>query len=140
MSMDATNRSIPEIFSDLVGQLTMLLKKEGQLARSEISDRIAHIATGLGFAVVGAVLAMPALVILLQAIVGLLVQAGLAFPLSALLVGGATLVLGIVLLISGMNRLKGENLIPEKTIHQLQRDAQVVKQEVSESRDVNRAA
>jgi hypothetical protein len=140
MSMTAPNRSIPEIFSDLVDQVTTLLKKEGQLARSELSDKMAHVATGLAFAVVGAVLAIPALVILLQAIVGLLVRAGLAFPLSAIIVGGITLVIGILLLIGGINRLKGENLVPEKTIHQLQRDAQVVKQEASEGHDVNRAA
>jgi membrane protein implicated in regulation of membrane protease activity len=140
MSAGAANRSIPEVFSDLVGNLTTLLQKEGQLARSEISDKITHIATGVGFAMVGAVLAIPALVILLQAIVGLLVQTGLSFPLAAVLVGGITLVIGILLLIAGVNRVQGESLVPEKTIHQLQRDAQVVKQETSGSHDLNRAA
>jgi Putative Actinobacterial Holin-X, holin superfamily III len=129
--MSATIRSIPEIFGDVIGQFTSLLKKEGELARSEISDKLAHIATGLGFAAVGAVLAIPALVLLLQALVGLLVQTGMAFPLAAVLVGGATLAMGIFMLVGGINRLKSQNLVPEKTIHQLQRDAEMVKQEVS---------
>lgn len=129
--MSSTIRSIPEIFGEVVGQFTSLLKKEGELARSEISDKLADIATGLGFAVVGAVLAIPALVILLQALVGLLVQTGMAFPLAAVLVGGATLAVGIFVLSVGINRLKSQNLIPEKTIHQLQRDTELVKQEVS---------
>lgn len=129
--MSATIRSIPEIFGDVVGQFTSLLKKESELARSEISDKLTHIAAGLGFAVVGAVLAIPALVILLQAIVGLLVQTGMAFPLAAVVVGGVTLAMGILMLAGGINRLKSQTLVPERTIHQLQRDAEMVKQEVS---------
>ena len=140
MSMTNANRSIPEVLGDLIGQVTTLLRKEAQLARTEISDKIAHAATGMGFAVVGAVLAMPALVILLQAIVALLVQGGMSIALSSLIVGGATLVIGILLLIAGVERLKGTTLTPEKTIHQLQRDAEMVKQETSESHDLNRAA
>jgi hypothetical protein len=140
MSMTHVNRSIPEVLGDLIGQITTLFRKEAQLARTEISDKIAHAATGMGFAVVGAVLAMPALVILLQAIVALLVQAGLSIALASLIVGGATLVIGIFLLIAGMERLKGTNLTPEKTIHQLQRDAEMVKQEASENHGLNRAA
>jgi len=140
MSMTHANRSIPEVLSDLISQVTTLLRKEAQLARTEIGDKIAHAATGMGFAVVGAVLAMPALVILLQAIVALLVQGGMSIALASLIVGGATLVIGIVLLVMGMERLKGMTLTPEKTIHQLQRDAEMVKQETSDSHGLHTAA
>ena len=140
MSMTHANRSIPEVLSDLIGQVTTLFRKEAELARTEISDKITHAATGIGFAVVGAVLAMPALVVLLQAIVGMLVRAGMAFPLAALIVGGVTLVIGILLLIAGMERLKKTSFTPEKTIHQLQRDAEMVKQETSENHGLNTAA
>ena len=75
---------------------------------------------------------MPALVILLQAIVALLVQNGMSIALSSLIVGGITLVIGIFLLIAGIERLKGTKLTPEKTIHQLQRDAEMVKQETTD--------
>jgi hypothetical protein len=129
--MSSAARSIPEIFGDVVGQFTNLLKKEGELARSEISEKLAHIATALVFAVIGAVVAIPALVIILQAIVGLFVQMGMSFPLAAILVGGIALAVGIFLLVGGINRLKALNLTPNKTIHQLQRDAEMVKQEVS---------
>lgn len=140
MSMNHVSRSIPEVLSDLIGQSATLFRKEAQLARTEISDKIAHAATGMGLAVVGAVLAMPALVVLLQAIVGMLVRVGMAFPLAALIVGGVTLIIGIFLLIAGIERLKGTTLTPEKTINQLQRDAEMVKQETSENHGLNRAA
>jgi len=140
MSMTHVNRSIPEVLSDLISQVTTLFRKEAELARTEIADKVVHAATGIGFAVVGAVLAMPALVILLQAIVALLVGAGMSIALASLIVGGSTLVIGILLLIAGMERLKGMKLTPEKTIHQLQRDAQMVKQETSGNHGLNTAA
>ncbi len=47
MSGTHANRSIPEVFSDLVGQLTTLLRKEAELARTEVSEKISKIALGI---------------------------------------------------------------------------------------------
>jgi hypothetical protein len=140
MSAPHANRSIPEVFSDLVGQLTTLLRKEAELARTEVSEKISKIAMGIGLAMIGGVLVIPALVVLLGAIVSALTSNGMAIYLAALIVGGSTLVIGIVLMITGMERLKAENLVPEKTVHQLQRDVEVAKNEMSDSHDLNRAA
>ena len=140
MSAAPANRSIPEVFSDLVGQLTTLLRKEAELARTEVSEKISKIALGLAFAMVGGVLVIPALVVLLGAIVSALTSNGMAIYLAALIVGGSTLIIGIVLMIAGVERLKGESLVPEKTINQLQRDVEVAKNEMSDNHDLNRAA
>jgi putative superfamily III holin-X len=140
MNAPHLTRSIPEVFSDLIAQLTALLRKEGQLARTEISEKISGVAAGLALAMVGAVLAMPALVILLEAIVAALMRTGMSMFVAALIVGGVALAIGIILLVMGLGRLKATNLVPEKTLHQLQRDAQVVKQEASDDHDLNRAA
>jgi hypothetical protein len=72
-----TNRLIPVIFADLVNQFTALLRKEGQLARAEMSGKIGKIGTALGLVVGGAVLLIPALVILLLAAVAGLAADGL---------------------------------------------------------------
>ena len=140
MSVSHLNRSIPEIFSDLVSQLTTLLRKEGQLARAEVSEKLAHIGVGIGMAIIGAVIAMPALVVLMEAIVSGLMRAGMAVTFAAALVGGISLVIGILLLIAGMGRLTSETLVPEKTLHQLQRDVEVAKHEASDEHGLNRAA
>ena len=66
-------RSIPEIFTDVINQFTMLLQKEGELARTEMSEKITQVAVGLGLIVGGSVLLTPALVILLQAGVSALI-------------------------------------------------------------------
>jgi uncharacterized membrane protein YqgA involved in biofilm formation len=134
-------RSVPEIISNLFSQLTILLRKEAQLARAEMSENMVSVARGLGLIVGGAVLLIPALVILLQAAVaGLMDGYGMVSYWSALLVGGGVLILGIILLMVGISRLKIENIMPSKTVHQLQRDASVAKEQVSQDHEPRRAA
>ena len=141
MSVSNYPRSVPEIISDLFSHLTTLLRKETHLARAEMSENIVSLGRGLGLIVGGAVLLIPALVILLQAaVVGLTEGYGMASYWSALLVGGAVLILGIILLLVGISRLKIENIMPNKTVHQLQRDASVAKQQVSHDHEPRRAA
>lgn len=62
MAYIETNRRISAIFVDLVNQFTALVRKEGQLARAEISEKLGEIGIGLGLVVGGAVLLIPALV------------------------------------------------------------------------------
>jgi len=141
MSVSNYPRSVPEIIGDLFSQLTTLLRNEAHLARAEMSENMISVGRGLGLIVGGAVLLIPALVILLQAAVAWLTQGyGMASYWSALLVGGGVLILGIILLLIGVSRLKIENIMPSKTVHQLQRDASVAKEQVSHDHEPRRAA
>jgi hypothetical protein len=134
-------RSIPEIFTDVIDQFTTLLRKEGELARTEVSEKITQVAVGLGLIVGGSVLLTPALVILLQAAVSALITANIVQqPWAPLIVGGAVFVIGITLLLMGMSRLKAEALIPNKTISQIQSDVRVAKGQVREDYGQQRAA
>jgi putative superfamily III holin-X len=134
-------RSIPEIFTDVIDQFTTLLRKEGELARTEVSEKITQVAVALGLIVGGSVLLTPALVILLQAAVSALITANIVQqPWAPLIVGGAVFVIGIVLLLVGMSRLTAEALIPNKTISQLQSDVRVAKGQVREDYGQQRAA
>jgi hypothetical protein len=130
MAFVSSNRSLPEIFVDVVNQLTMLVRKEAQLARVEMSEKIGKTATGFALVVGGSVLLIPALVILLQAAVTALVDAGLAMVWATLIVGGGALVIGLLLLGIGVTRLKAGYLVPTKTIEQLQLDAAVAKHQM----------
>jgi hypothetical protein len=120
---DNTRRSVPELFSSVFRQMAELMRTEGMLARTEMSEKISHMGTGLGLLVGGAVLAMPALVILLEAAVAALVESGWAPYWASLLVGGLSLLLGLLLLSIGANALRARNLFPDKTLQQLQYDA-----------------
>jgi Putative Actinobacterial Holin-X, holin superfamily III len=135
------NRSIADIFTDVVNQFTTLLGKEGQLARAEISEKITQVAVALGLIVGGSVLITPALVILLQAGVSALITNNIiGEPWAPLIVGGVVLVIGIILLLVGMSRLRAEALVPNKTLQQIQSDVRVAKQQVREGYDQQRAA
>ncbi len=139
--MPTHQRSAPEIVSDLFLQTTTLLQKEVQLARAEMSENVATAARGIGMIVAGAVLLIPALVILLQAGVSAIVERlGLPTYWSSLIVGGVVLIVGLILLLIGMNRLKMENLKPSRTVHQLQRNASVASEQMSQSHERRRAA
>ena len=134
-------RSIPEIFIDVVNQATTLMRKEGQLARAELSEKVSQIAGGLGLVIGGAVLIMPGLVVLLEAGVAALQSTGLAPHWGALIVGGAVVVVGLILVAIGAMRFKAGNLVPSKTMNQLQRDATVAKDHMRRNHDsIDRAA
>jgi uncharacterized membrane protein YqjE len=141
MAVAKPSRSVPEILTELMGQFATLVRKEGQLARVEFSENIGQAAAGLALVIGGAVLLIPALVILLQAGVAALVERnGMSQPMAALTVGVTTLVLGLILLLIGMSRLKPERIMPRKTINQLQQDASVARQQMRESHEAERAA
>jgi len=141
MAPSNRQRSLPDIMSDLLVQMSTLFSKETQLVRAEVSENVASVGRGLAMIVGGAVLLIPALVILLQAAVSALTDHAQLEPyVSALIVGGIALILGIVLLLIGVSQLKAENLLPNRTVRQLRRDAHVVKQQVGSENDRSRAA
>jgi hypothetical protein len=120
---DNTRRSIPELAGSVFKQLADLMRTEGLLARTEMSEKMSHMGAGLGLLVSGAVLAMPALVILMSAAVSALVENGWAPWWASLLVGGLSLLLGLILLSLGANWLRTGNLMPNRTLQQLRYDA-----------------
>ncbi|MDQ4061445.1 MAG: phage holin family protein [Pseudomonadota bacterium] len=130
MAMPNDNRSVPELFTDLVTQLTTLFRKEIQLARTEVSEKVTVAASGIGYIVGGAVLGIAALVILLQAAVAWLVRAGIPDQWANLIVGVVVAVIAFVLVRMGMNSLKADKLTPAKTVEQLQRDATTAREQV----------
>ena len=141
MAIPGPQRSVPDIISNLFVQLTTLFRKEAQLARTEMSENMASVGRGLGLVMGGAVLLIPALVILLQAgVMALADRSGLAPTWSAVIVGGIVLIIGVILFVVGIGRLSFEYIMPNKTVHQLQRDAAVAKEKVSRSHDPRRAA
>ena len=123
-------RSVPEIVSDVLNQVTRLFRKEVQLARTEVTEKVGQAIGGVVMILVGAVLLIPALVILLLAGVTAMIDAGIEAHWASLIVGGATLLVGAAVAMIGMNRLKAENLTPTRTIEQLHRDAEVAKDQV----------
>lgn len=125
------NRSVPELFTNAVAQVTTLFRKEVQLARAEMSEKFGQAANAIPQ--IGAGIAMllgAALVLLLAAAAGVAHLLRLAPGWGLLIVGVAAALLGWVLIRAGLSQLKASNLVPERTAEQLARDAQVAKEQV----------
>jgi Putative Actinobacterial Holin-X, holin superfamily III len=126
----STNRSIPELFSDAVGQLAKLVGNEFELARAELSEKAGQVGRAAAMIGAGAVILMPALVLLLFAISGALVRGGFSEPVAHLLTGGGAALISIALIATGVNRLSGDALKPSVTLDQVQRDKIAAKEMV----------
>jgi apolipoprotein N-acyltransferase len=126
-----TDRSIPDLLGDLVDQTSTLVRKEVQLARAEIGEKVSVVGAASASLAIGGVLLLGALIILLQAAVAFLVEfVHLSATVSALIVAVVVAVIGYLVLRGGLNRLKASNLTPDRTVTQLSRDAEVAKEQV----------
>jgi Putative Actinobacterial Holin-X, holin superfamily III len=123
------DRSLKELFGDLTHSVTTLFRKEIELARAEISEKLSQAGVAAGAVAAGGVLALAALMVLLQALVIALTELGVAPALSALIVGGAVAIIAFALIYKGMNDLKAGNLAPSRTVEALRRDAHMVKEQ-----------
>ena len=106
IAMSSQNsRSIPELFSDAVGQVAKLVGNEFELARAELSEKASQVGRAAALIGAGSLILMPALVLLLLAV-------------SAALIG------------IGLSRLSGDAIKPSVTLDQVQRDKVAAKEMV----------
>jgi hypothetical protein len=125
-----SNRSIPELFSDAVGQLAKLIGNEFDLARAELSDKASQAGRAAAIIGAGAVFLIPALVMLLFAAAAALMHAGLSDPVAYLITGVGAAVVSAALIATGLSRLSGDALKPTVTLDQVQRDKVAAKEMV----------
>jgi hypothetical protein len=109
-------------------QTADLLQAEFRLARTELSEKMSVALAGLVMILLGAIFLIVALGMLLQALVGVLVEAGVSPIASVLLVAGGSALLGLVLLVMGQSRLRPAELTPDRTLNSLSRDSHMVKE------------
>jgi hypothetical protein len=125
-----SSRSIPELFSDAVGQLAKLVGNEFELARAELSEKASQVGRAAGMIGAGAVILMPALVLLLFAVSAALISAGFSQPVAYLLAGGGAALVSGALIATGISRLSGDALKPSVTLEQVQRGKAAAKEMV----------
>jgi hypothetical protein len=122
------SRSIPDLLSDAVGQLAKLVGNEFALAKAELSEKASEAGRASAMIGAGAVLMIPALVLLLLAVAAALVRAGFSDPVAYLLAGGGAACISMILIWLGMSRLSGDALRPTVTLDQVERDKLAAKE------------
>ena len=119
------------LFTAAIAQSADLVQTEFRLARAEVSEKLAALRIGLGLMAVGAIFLIAALGMLLQALVSVLIAAGMSPPAAILLVAGGAAVIGLVLFLMGQKRLSPDELVPDRTLTSLSRDGRMMKETVT---------
>ena len=121
--------SIPELIRSLANDLSTLFSKELSLAKAEVREAAQDAQKGITGMAAGAGLAFAGLLFVLLAITFAL---GNALPLwlSALIVGGVTLLVGYAMLRAARNKVQPSAFVPERTAHSMKKDAETAKRAI----------
>jgi hypothetical protein len=130
MVMPPDDRSFSDLLADALNRLTTLVRTEIQLARTEISLKISKAATGIAMVMGSAAFAISGLVLILLAISAWLDNAGLSRGVSNLIAGILGALVSAGLAWAGLQRLRADQLAPNRTMEQLQRDAMAAKEQL----------
>lgn len=132
MMMHVNRRpGVVTLLTAAISQSADLVQTEFQLARAEVSEKLAALRVGIALMVIGAIFLIVALGMVLQALVSVLVASGMSPPAAILLVAGGAAAIGLVLFLMGQKRLSPDELVPDRTLTSLSRDGRMVKETVT---------
>jgi len=115
------DRPLTGLLTELAQETTTLVRKEVELAKAEVSEKVSQATTGAVSLAAGGMVAFAGVLFLLLAVTYFL--ATMMEPwLAALIVGGVVTVIGIILVSMGKSKLSARNLQPNRTIATLQDD------------------
>ncbi len=128
MALSNDIQEIPRLIGETVEQLGKLVQNEADLARAEMSQKIAQAALGAAYIVGAAMLAIPVLVLVLISLAIWFTQLGLS-PILAHLCAAACGAFGSAILgLVGKRFLKAEKLKLRVTMRQFGDDVQAMKE------------
>ena len=114
-------RSLGDLFGDLSRQLSTLVRKEIDLARTEVTTEARAATQDAALVGAGGLLAYAGLLVLLAAVVLLLIDTGFEPWLAALLVAVVVMAIGTALVWRGREGLRTTNLAPERNSRRLRK-------------------
>ena len=125
-------RSIGELFGQLSQDMTLLVRQEIQLARTEMSEKLSRLATNLVSVAAGGFVAyLGGLALVAALILAIRDLANISLAVSALIVGAVLAIVGYVMLQRGLKELKRVDLSPRRTVETLKDDVQWAKEQTS---------
>jgi hypothetical protein len=116
------NRSLGDLFAELSRETGQLVRKEFELASTEMTAKVKTAGVHVAVAAAGGALVHAGLLVLLAAIVIGLSEVVEPW-LSALIVGVLTMIIGYVLVNRGLAGLRDTRMVPTQTIETLKEDA-----------------
>lgn len=117
---------VADLLGQLGGEIAGLVRKEVELAKVEVSEKVSTVGKAAADIAAGGLLMVAALLVLLQALV--LALSKLMDPIwASLLVGVVVAGVGYMLLRIGMKMLSMKGLAPDRSARQLKKDAELIK-------------
>jgi hypothetical protein len=124
-------RSIGELFGQLTQDMTLLVRQEIQLARTEMSEKLSRLSSNLVSVATGGLVAYMGAWALVAALILALHQLADISPwVSALIVGVVLAIAGYAMLKRGLNELRRVDLSPRRTVENIKDDVQAIKNDV----------
>lgn len=129
--MDGTSpsreaRGLTDLIAQLGGDLAALVRKESELVRAEVAEKLSAVGKAVADVAAGGLLLVAALLVLLQALV--LALSKLMDPIwASLLVGLVVAGVGYMLVRTGMKTISLDRLKPDRSARQLKKNADLMK-------------
>jgi drug/metabolite transporter (DMT)-like permease len=123
MTDGSDNRSLGDLLAELSRETGVLVRKELDLATTELTAKARKAGAQIAIAAAGGALVHAGVLVLLAMLVMALIGLGLAAWLAALLVGIAAVAIGYLLVNRGLSALRSTSITPRQTIETLKEDA-----------------
>lgn len=123
MANASADRSLGELMSELSRETSTLVRKELELATTEMTANIREAGAHVAVVSAGGALIHAGLLVVLAAVVVGLAQLGLQPWLAAALVAVAAMAGGYVLMNKGLSGLRRTKFVPQQTIQTLKENA-----------------
>jgi hypothetical protein len=123
------NKALGDLFSDLAGEMSNLVRQEVALAKLEVGQKAKYVGKNVGYLVVGGAVAYAAVLAIIAAIVMLLAKVMPNWG-ATLLVGIVVGGIGYLLIGNALAALQETDVTPRETVETLKEDAAWVKEQV----------
>jgi hypothetical protein len=117
------DRSLGDLFAELSRDASMLIRKEFELAKTEMSANASRLGRHAAYIAVGGAIAYAGLLTIVAALVVILNVLGLTWWASTLIVGIVVLLAGYLLAQRGLSALQRDRLAPTETIETMKENA-----------------
>ncbi len=120
------NETIPDLVRNLANDMSTLLSKELSLAKAELRQAASDAQKAIAALAGGAVLALAGVIFVLLAIT-LLVANALPLWVSALIVGGVSLLVGYAMVKAAQQKVSPAAFVPERAADSVKKDAETAR-------------
>lgn len=129
-----TEPALGDLFRQLAQDSATLVRQEMTLAKAELRENVKSVARDAAMVAVGGVLALVGALVLIAFLVVAVGDALDNYWLGALIVGVLFLLVGGLLAMSNLKKLKAEEVAPTRTLETLKEDKQWLQSEIKQAR------